>query len=110
MQKLPITTLDMRITTKTLYLLFPNEMAFVVKNAYRFLAHKPEVVTCIDQDRMSVAMLLGITEQMEQQSVADEIARKQAADEAEWAAKVADSKVKQQLADPASLTSGYVRQ
>jgi hypothetical protein len=76
--RLPITTLDMRISTKTLQALFPNEWAFVIANNYKFVANRPEVLASIDSDRMSIAMILSITEQLEQQRANEEIARQQA--------------------------------
>jgi hypothetical protein len=61
--RLPVTTLDMRLSTKSLHSLFPNEMAFIVANNYKFVANRPEVIWAIDGDRMSIAMLLsaGVT-------------------------------------------------
>jgi len=95
--RLPITTLDMRISSKTLQALFPNEWAFIIANNYKFVANRPEVIATIDSDRMTIAMILGITEQMEQQKAAEEVARQQAEDEAAWNAKVAASKMSQNL-------------
>jgi hypothetical protein len=95
--RLPVTTLDMRISTKTLQSLFPNEWAFIIANNYKFIAQRPEVISAIDGDRMSIAMILGVTEQMEQQRAAEEVARKQAEEEAAWNAKVAASKMSQNL-------------
>ena len=95
--RLPVTTLDMRLSTKSLHSLFPNEMAFIVANNYKFVANRPEVIWAIDGDRMSIAMLLSVTEQMEQQKAAEELARQQAEEEAAWNAKVAASKMSQNL-------------
>jgi hypothetical protein len=82
--RLPITTLDMRISTKTLQALFPNEWAFIIANNYKFVANRPEVIAHINSDNMSIAMILGITEQMEQQRAAEEIARQQAEVDAKY--------------------------
>jgi hypothetical protein len=84
MNKLPITTLDMKISTKTLQALFPNEWAFIIANNYKFIAERPEVIAMIDSDRMTIAMILSITEQMEQQRANEEIARQQAEVDAKY--------------------------
>jgi hypothetical protein len=82
--RLPLTTLDLRVSTKTLQSIFPNEWAFIIANNYKFIAQRPEVISAIDSNNMSIAMLLSITQQMEQQRGAEEIARQQAEVDAKY--------------------------
>jgi hypothetical protein len=107
MIKLPTTTLDMRLKTATLLQFFPKEMAFVAANAYQFIGQRPEVLAALNTDGgMPIAMLLSLTEQMEQQAQAAAAQREVDERMAKYDADTAAAKARSGLA----LTQGHVRQ
>lgn len=99
--------LTSQISTQTIKDLFLEETKFLQKFVWLFTEQQPEILLGWNSGSLSIAQLQAVRSMMVECNTRDEIAREQAADEAEWAAKVADSKVKQQMANPASLTSSH---
>jgi hypothetical protein len=60
------TVLTPALSTKTLGLVFTNEMDFVKKHRYLFLEQHPEIIFAINNDSVIVNQLTTIHEMMEQ--------------------------------------------
>jgi hypothetical protein len=105
--KLNYQTLINKITNETLKLAFHPELDFITTHRFVFIEQNPDILFALNEGGLSIAMLLAIRSMRENIEAQHAQEKAQAEKDAEWDAKVAESKARQALPDSRQLTGSH---